>query len=225
VLQGTGNYFGPTTVNGGKLEVDGWLTNSAVTVDGGGALDGTGYLSSVTVEAGGQLMPGDAPGVMHLSGGLILEAGAVMDYDLNGILADDEVSMPSNLLSLNGQQFTGFHFTTEAGFKPGVYTLIAANSVSGTLGTNTSGTIDGYSATLAVQGNDLVVNVAPEPSTLALLAAGALGLLGYGWRRRRAARTAKLAAHDQAEPQDDGPVVLPFPARPFDWIESQRRAA
>ena len=30
---------------------------------------------------------------------------------------------------------------------------------------------------------------APEPSTLALLAAGALGLLGYGLRRRRAART------------------------------------
>ncbi len=37
----------------------------------------------------------------------------------------------------------------------------------------------------------------PEPSTLALLGAGALGLLGYGWRRRAAARrTAKPAACD-----------------------------
>jgi hypothetical protein len=29
----------------------------------------------------------------------------------------------------------------------------------------------------------------PEPSTLALLAAGTLGLLGYGWRRRKQSRT------------------------------------
>ena len=32
---------------------------------------------------------------------------------------------------------------------------------------------------------NVTAEVVPEPSTLALLAAGALGLLGYGWRRRR----------------------------------------
>ena len=49
------------------------------------------------------------------------------------------------------------------------------------------GPVDGYSATLAVQANtpnqELVLNVAPEPPTLVLLAAGAIGLLGYGLKR------------------------------------------
>ena len=68
-------------------------------------------------------------------------------------------------------------------------TLIIANSISGVLGTSTSGTIDGYPATLVVQANgnnqDLVLTVTPEPSTLVLSAAGTVGLLGWAWRGRR----------------------------------------
>jgi len=69
-----------------------------------------------------------------------------------------------------------------------------------------------YLATVAVQGNDLVLNVVPEPSALVLLAAGALGLLGYGWRRRKAVkRNTQPAAFNQ--PQEDGPAILSFPCR------------
>ena len=46
------------------------------------------------------------------------------------------------------------------------------------------------------------LNVVPEPSTLALLAAGAISLVGYGWRRRRATRTAK-------------PLILELARRPI----------
>jgi formylglycine-generating enzyme required for sulfatase activity len=48
----------------------------------------------------------------------------------------------------------------------------------------------------------------PEPSTLALLAAGAIGLAGYGLRWRRATRTAKPVAFDQ----QDAPAILSFPS-------------
>ena len=60
-LSGTNTYTGPTTISQGKLVVDGSLTNSAVSVNGG-TLGGTGYLNSVTVYAGGNLAPGDSLG-------------------------------------------------------------------------------------------------------------------------------------------------------------------
>ena len=100
-------------------------------------------------------------------------------------------------LTLNGQQFSDFNFTWSANFGPGIYALIGFGSSSGSLGANTSGTIDGYPATLAVQGNDLVVNVVPEPSTAALLGprCGADGLgVAAGDEERAMATSRGLSA-------------------------------
>ena len=174
-LSGSNTYFGPTTINQGRLVVDGWLTNSAVSVSGG-TLGGSGNLGSITVNPGGTLAPGDSQGLLHLSGNLTLLSGAAMDYELDAVATDDEVSMSSGLLSLNNQQFTDFNFTPLAGFGTGNYTLIVAGSVSGNLASN-GGMVGGYPATLAVQGNDLVLNVVPEPLTVALLGAGGRMLL------------------------------------------------
>ena len=155
------------------MAVNGSLV-SPVTVESGGILSGTGSLSSVTVNAGGQLAPGNSLGVMTLSGSLTLTLGARMDYDLDGLLTDNEVYMPSGHLALTGQQFSDFNFTPLADFGAGTYTLIDAGSIGGSLGAGTSGVIDGLPANLAVQGNDLVLNVSavPEPSTFILLVAG-----------------------------------------------------
>ena len=105
-----------------------------------------------------------------------------MDYELDTPSTSDMIH--AGTLTLNGQQFSDFNFTWSANFGQGIYPLIAFGSTSGSLGANTSGTIDGFPATLAVQGNDLVVNVVPEPSTAALLGAGVAGLFGWVWRRR-----------------------------------------
>jgi hypothetical protein len=104
-----------------------------------------------------------------------------MEYELD--TPSTSSMMDAGALALNGQQFSDFKFAPLANFGPGLYHLIDAGSVSGSLGASTSGTFDGYTATLAVQNNDLVLTVVPEPSTLALLLAGVLGLIGWAWRR------------------------------------------
>ena len=96
----------------------------------------------------------------------------------------DAISMSSGELVLSSQQFSDFNFTWTSNFGQGTFDLIAFTSRSGSLGQNTSGTIDALPASIAVRGDELVLNVVPEPSTATLLGAGVLGLIGWAWPRR-----------------------------------------
>ena len=73
-------------------------------------------------------------------------------------------------------------------------------------GSASSLTMQIYDTNMVAFGNDFALDdislshsSVPEPSTLVLLVAGALGFVGYGWRRR-AVRTTKPAAFDQQDP-------------------------
>ena len=186
IVGGANSYTGPTTVNAGSLLVNGsGSLASPVTVNGSGTLGGNGRAGSVTVNPGGHLAPGASAGTLTLTGNLTLSAGARLDFDLAGPNASDKIAMASSTLMLNGQQFSDFTFTPLAGFGPGQYTLIDAGTITGSLGSNRDGTIGGLPATLSTSGGDLVLNVVPEPSTFVLLGMGAVGLLGFAWRRRK----------------------------------------
>ena len=96
-----------------------------------------------------------------------------MDYELGSLTNADEISMLGEPLNLNGQQFSNFNFTPLAGFEPGEYTLHRGRLDQRQLGTNTSGMIDGVMATIAIDGNNVLLDVVPEPSSVALLLAAA----------------------------------------------------
>ncbi len=154
------------------------------TLGGDGTIDG-----SLTVAAGGTLTPGASAGTLTVLGDLTLADGALLDFELASPTASDLVDVSSGTLSYTDLQFDDFAFTALADFAPGTYVLFDAATLSGSLGTNLSGTIDGYAATLSADtaNNDLVLTVVPEPGTLVLILAGSAALLLWH-RRRQAAR-------------------------------------
>ncbi len=199
-LTGSNTYSGSTTVNAEKLVVNGSLV-SPVTVNSGGTLAGFGYLSTVTVSRSGAISPGDPLDVMSISGNLDLATGAMMDYDLDTPLTSETIDCGRLALG-SPLGFSNFHFDHTSNFGPGAYDLIQSTTTlpSGVLlSGDTSGSVDGMPAQLSVSGNELVLTVVPEPGTLVLLVSGAIGLAGYGWRRRRAARTSKPVTFDQQD--------------------------
>ena len=196
-------YLGPTTISGGTLALGnaGSLSSSSIDVvagatydvsavsggyylNAGQTLSGTGTVKGNTiVSAGGILSPGDLPGAvgtLSFNASLLLDTGTMFDFDLASPSSSDLICLPSSTLTLDGQQFSDFAFNAESGFGQGTYTLIDANLIQGSLGSDLTGMIGNYPASLSISGGNLLLTVAvPEPSTFVLLGIGVSGLLGY----------------------------------------------
>ena len=138
-FSGTNTYTGATTLNGGKLLMtsSGSVSNSAVLVNLGAALAGSGRLngsSAVTVTAGGALEPGDIGTVGTLFMGSTLNmTNAVLCYDLVSAdavgVATDKVAV-AGALTLNGTNTVVLSFPN--GVAPaGTYTLMTFASKTG----------------------------------------------------------------------------------------------
>ena len=119
-----------------------------------------------------------------------------MDYELDTPSTSDEIDACGNL-TLNGQQFSDFNFTWSANFGPGNYDLIDFGSSSGSLGTNTSGTIDGYAGNAG----------RPRQRSGAERRAGTVDLdAAWGWRLgadRLGVATASVASTVRKRPGPD----------------------
>ncbi|MGW1422965.1 autotransporter outer membrane beta-barrel domain-containing protein [Bradyrhizobium manausense] len=124
----SGTYAGTTTVNDGTLMVSGSLAASAMTVNNGGALWGSGTVGATQVNAGGLLAPGSlTPGTSMTLTSLAMQSGAAYL-----VLVDPTTSTFANVTgnaSLGGA-------TVGASFAPGSYiakqyTILKAGSITG----------------------------------------------------------------------------------------------
>lgn len=96
-LTGTNAFSGATTVTGGTLAVDGALTASAVTVQSGSTLTGTGQVAGlVDVQAGGALS--GATGSTLSLGGLTLDSGAILNANLTSASSVPLFAVSGNLV-------------------------------------------------------------------------------------------------------------------------------
>ncbi|MDT8390748.1 MAG: PEP-CTERM sorting domain-containing protein [Lentisphaeria bacterium] len=216
-LNGTYTSNSLTTVNGGTMVINGdasgatgafTVSNSGTTLGGTGSIGG--ILTSVTMNAGTALAPGNSAGSLEVGGtltfadntnDLIIEIGGT-DFTLNGTEDYDRVKV-TGLTTLNGATLDWSFidgFTPSGGDMFGI--VDAVGGLGGTFAglaegaelwnqDNTSlyityaGLVDDSSVALT-GGNDIVLYAVtiPEPSTMIL---AGLGLMGVCFRRRRSA--------------------------------------
>jgi len=191
-------------------------------VTGGGTLTGN-------IEFKGTYSPGNSPAIVSV-GNVLLDPTSVLIMEFAG----DTLGMYDQLdiygvAALNGtldlDLLYGFtpsadqHFDIFDGKTTGEFARIILPELSSGLSWNTSNL---YSTGV------ISISGVPEPSALALLCGGCLGLLGYRWRRRREKRSLSLAGETtlsgqgEIDLQEDGPDILSMPSR---WPEPERRAA
>jgi len=190
-----------TIINGSVYANDGKLTLT-------GFIKGVGTYSG-SVSFAGTYSPGLSPASVNLEY-LSLTPSSTLLMEVGGLSA--------------GSQYDVLNLS-EAGMLDGTLELDLINKFVPTLGQTfdiINGTTTGHfsSLLLAPLPNGLrwdtsnlyttgMISVVPEPSALALLGIGAIGILGYGWRRRKSRISAK-PTFDQ--PQDDAPAILSFPS-------------
>jgi len=193
-------YTGPTTVeNGATLLMDGSHIGSGdYTVRNGSAIGGSGLIDigtdTFSLEPGARLTPGSAHtlGTLTLNvGTFAVEGGAGQSLVFRIGSVSDRLVFDGGQMVVTGTEelnFSDFEFLLVGGFSGGTYTLIEElDFLFGSMGSNLTGTIDGFEAELFLDGDDLMLTVVPEPATVAaILGALALGLAF--WRRRAARR-------------------------------------
>ncbi|WP_216625080.1 autotransporter serine protease [Serratia marcescens] len=187
VLTGNNTYAGPTLVNQGRLAINGSVT-SAVSVQNGGIVGGSGTVGSLTARRGGTVAPGNSIGTLNVAGNVSFEPGSryAVEVGPNGqsdriqssgaaTIGGGEVAVTlensSNLLtqsevrSLLGQQYT--ILSAQQGVS-GQFDAVAPNYLF--LGTGLSYQPNGVTLSVGRNGTSFA-SVAQTPNERAVAAA------------------------------------------------------
>jgi autotransporter-associated beta strand protein len=114
---GNNTYTGATTLEAGELNVNGSISNSAVTVQSGAYLTGSGWVGTTVVQAGGTHSPGNSPGVQTVVGNLSYESAATVLWEL-----------VANSTSGRGTNYDGIDVTGNLAFNGSTILSISFNT-------------------------------------------------------------------------------------------------
>ncbi len=164
ILTGDSTYRGPTTVNGGLLSVNGSLT-SAVTVNDGGTLGGSGRIGALIANSGSRVAPGNSIGTLNVAGDVTFAPGSTYAVELSPnasdrIVASGTASISGATVSLSLENSPTLLSTAEAKSLLGhQYDILqAAGGIQGQFGA----VVPDYlfiGGSLAYSGNGIVLNV------------------------------------------------------------------
>ncbi len=200
-LSSINTYTGATAVNAGTLVVNGSIaTSSLTTVASGATLIGSGTVGALTVASGGNINPGNSPGILTVSGNYT-QVG-LYTAEITGLTAGtqhDQISV-TGTVDITGGSLTAAFSAGSYAANNLIFILLndGADAITGTYAGLTQGaTVTNYggfnwnisyvansAGTSFTGGNDIAlmaVNPIPEPSTAFLGALGVMLLL----RRRR----------------------------------------
>ncbi len=196
-------YTGPTVVNAGELKVNGSASASAVTLNPGTILSGSGTVGAVG-SRGGSIRPGNSPGIIT-TGSVIVDTDTSFHFEVNGIVAGtshDQINTSGIIDITDSTLVLTIGYTPVNGDKVFPWLNDSTDAITGnwfglpegsTIGTPSDYWILSYnddslgnpSGPTNNLGNDVSLYYVPEPSTTVL--GGAAALLALGRRRRKVA--------------------------------------
>ncbi|CAN7500901.1 autotransporter domain-containing protein [Bosea sp. LjRoot90] len=134
-IGGSGNFAGPTNIAGGTLIVNGSLSGSAVTVQSGARLGGSGTVGATTLASGSRITPGNSIGTLTVNGAYVQNAGAVYEVEIDpGTVTSDRIQVNGTATLASGAAISVVN-TTGAAYVAGQrYTILTSTGLAGSYG-------------------------------------------------------------------------------------------